>query len=64
MLTVTPGSAIASATRPGRAVSPTRASVAYPADRKFEDAYPGISGGPGLIPAGNLCGLPASVASW
>jgi aspartyl-tRNA(Asn)/glutamyl-tRNA(Gln) amidotransferase subunit A len=40
-------------------VAPTRASVAYPADRKFEDAYPGVSGGPALIPAGNLCGLPA-----
>ena len=40
-------------------VSPTRASVAYPADRNFEDVYPGVSGGPALIPAGNLCGLPA-----
>jgi aspartyl-tRNA(Asn)/glutamyl-tRNA(Gln) amidotransferase subunit A len=40
-------------------VSPTRASVAYPADQKFEDAYPGVSGGPALIAAGNLCGLPA-----
>ncbi len=40
-------------------VAPTRASVAYPADRNFEDAYPGVSGGPALIPAGNLCGLPA-----
>jgi aspartyl-tRNA(Asn)/glutamyl-tRNA(Gln) amidotransferase subunit A len=39
--------------------SPGRATVAYPADRKFEDAYPGVSGGPSLIPAGNLCGLPA-----
>lgn len=39
--------------------APTRASVAYPVDRNFEDAYPGISGGPPLIPAGNLCGLPA-----
>lgn len=39
--------------------SPTRATVAYPADRNFEDVYPGISGGPALIPAGNLCGLPA-----
>jgi len=39
--------------------SPTRATVAYPADRNFEDAYPGISGGPALIAAGNLCGLPA-----
>jgi len=40
-------------------ISPTRATVAYPADKNFEDAYPGISGGPALIPAGNLCGLPA-----
>jgi len=40
-------------------ISPTRATVAYPADKKFEDAYPGVSGGPPLIPAGNLCGLPA-----
>jgi aspartyl-tRNA(Asn)/glutamyl-tRNA(Gln) amidotransferase subunit A len=40
-------------------VAPTRATVAYPADRNFEDVYPGISGGPPLIPAGNLCGLPA-----
>jgi aspartyl-tRNA(Asn)/glutamyl-tRNA(Gln) amidotransferase subunit A len=40
--------------------SPTRATVAYPADKNFEDAYPStISGGPALIPAGNLCGLPA-----
>ena len=39
--------------------SPTRATVAYPADQNFEDVYPGISGGPALIPAGNLCGLPA-----
>jgi aspartyl-tRNA(Asn)/glutamyl-tRNA(Gln) amidotransferase subunit A len=40
-------------------VAPTRASVAYPADRNFEDVYPGVRGGPALIPAGNLCGLPA-----
>ena len=40
-------------------ISPTRATVAYPADRNFEDAYPGVSGGPALIAAGNLCGLPA-----
>ena len=40
-------------------VSPGRATVAYPADLNFEDAYPGVSGGPPLIPAGNLCGLPA-----
>jgi aspartyl-tRNA(Asn)/glutamyl-tRNA(Gln) amidotransferase subunit A len=40
-------------------VAPTRASVAYPADKNFEDVYPGVSGGPALIAAGNLCGLPA-----
>ena len=40
-------------------VSPTRATVAYPTNKNFEDAYPGVSGGPALIPAGNLCGLPA-----
>jgi aspartyl-tRNA(Asn)/glutamyl-tRNA(Gln) amidotransferase subunit A len=39
--------------------SPTRASVSYPIGKKFRDAYPGVSGGPPLIPAGNLCGLPA-----
>jgi aspartyl-tRNA(Asn)/glutamyl-tRNA(Gln) amidotransferase subunit A len=39
--------------------APTRATVAYPIDRNFEDAYPGVGGGPPLIPAGNLCGLPA-----
>jgi aspartyl-tRNA(Asn)/glutamyl-tRNA(Gln) amidotransferase subunit A len=40
-------------------ISPGRGTVAYPADRKFREAYPGISSGPPLIPAGNLCGLPA-----
>jgi aspartyl-tRNA(Asn)/glutamyl-tRNA(Gln) amidotransferase subunit A len=40
-------------------VSPTRASVAYPANKNFEDVYPNVSGGPALIAAGNLCGLPA-----
>jgi aspartyl-tRNA(Asn)/glutamyl-tRNA(Gln) amidotransferase subunit A len=40
-------------------VAPTRATVSYPADRNFETVYPGVSGGPPLIPAGNLCGLPA-----
>lgn len=39
--------------------SPTRATVSYPTDKKFRDAYPDYSGGPALIPAGNLCGLPA-----
>ncbi len=40
-------------------VSPTRASVSYPIDQEFQKAWPGVSGGPALIPAGNLCGLPA-----
>ena len=39
--------------------APTRATVSYPIDKNFEDVYPGISGGPALIAAGNLCGLPA-----
>jgi aspartyl-tRNA(Asn)/glutamyl-tRNA(Gln) amidotransferase subunit A len=39
--------------------TPCRGTVAYPADRNFEDAYPGISSGPPVIPAGNLAGLPA-----
>ena len=39
--------------------TPGRATVANPLDKNFEDVYPGISGGPPLIPAGNLCGLPA-----
>jgi Asp-tRNA(Asn)/Glu-tRNA(Gln) amidotransferase A subunit family amidase len=39
--------------------SPTRPSVAFPADVEFQKAWPGIQGGPPLIPAGNLCGLPA-----
>jgi len=40
-------------------MSPTRATVSYPADKNFEDVYPGISGGPPVIAAGNLTGLPA-----
>lgn len=40
-------------------VAPTRATVAYPADQNFGEVYPGVSAGPPLIPAGNLCGLPA-----
>jgi aspartyl-tRNA(Asn)/glutamyl-tRNA(Gln) amidotransferase subunit A len=39
--------------------SPARGTVAYPADTNFELVYPGVSSGPALIPAGNLCGLPA-----
>jgi aspartyl-tRNA(Asn)/glutamyl-tRNA(Gln) amidotransferase subunit A len=40
-------------------VTPGRATVAYPADTEFSKAWPGVSGGPPVIPAGNLCGLPA-----
>jgi aspartyl-tRNA(Asn)/glutamyl-tRNA(Gln) amidotransferase subunit A len=40
-------------------VTPGRATVAYPADVDFSKAWPGVSGGPPVIPAGNLCGLPA-----
>jgi aspartyl-tRNA(Asn)/glutamyl-tRNA(Gln) amidotransferase subunit A len=39
--------------------APTRATVAYPIDVTFDKAWPGVGGGPPLIPAGNLCGLPA-----
>jgi aspartyl-tRNA(Asn)/glutamyl-tRNA(Gln) amidotransferase subunit A len=39
--------------------SPGRGTVAYPADQNFENVYPGVSSGPPLIPAGNLCGMPA-----
>ena len=39
--------------------APTRATVAYPADVEFAKAWPGFAAGPALIPAGNLCGLPA-----
>jgi aspartyl-tRNA(Asn)/glutamyl-tRNA(Gln) amidotransferase subunit A len=40
-------------------VSPTRASVSYPIGPDFDKVYPGISGGPGVIGAGNLAGQPA-----
>ena len=39
--------------------TPTRGTVAYPADTEFANAYPGISSGPPVIAAGNLTGLPA-----
>jgi aspartyl-tRNA(Asn)/glutamyl-tRNA(Gln) amidotransferase subunit A len=39
--------------------TPGRATVAYPANQNFEDVYPGVLGGPRVIPAGNLAGLPA-----
>src|SRR6266545_4391273 len=40
-------------------VSPSRNTVAYPIGPDFEKAYPGYSGGPAVIPAGNLAGQPA-----
>jgi aspartyl-tRNA(Asn)/glutamyl-tRNA(Gln) amidotransferase subunit A len=39
--------------------APTRSTVAYPADRTFDQAYPGVRSGPPLIPAGNLVGIPS-----
>jgi aspartyl-tRNA(Asn)/glutamyl-tRNA(Gln) amidotransferase subunit A len=40
-------------------IAPSRPTVALPLDRDFAQAYPGISGGPPLIPAGNVVGQPA-----
>jgi aspartyl-tRNA(Asn)/glutamyl-tRNA(Gln) amidotransferase subunit A len=40
-------------------VAPARATVSYPIDKDFDKAYPGIGGGPPVIPAGNLVGQPA-----
>jgi aspartyl-tRNA(Asn)/glutamyl-tRNA(Gln) amidotransferase subunit A len=40
-------------------IAPSRATVAYPVDRDFDKAYPGVGGGPAVIPAGNLVGQPA-----
>ncbi len=40
-------------------VSPTRATVAYPIGPNFDEAYPGIRGGPAVIPGMNLLGAPA-----
>jgi aspartyl-tRNA(Asn)/glutamyl-tRNA(Gln) amidotransferase subunit A len=40
-------------------ISLTRPTVAYPADKDFDKAYPDVKWGPPLIPAGNLAGLPA-----
>lgn len=39
-------------------VSPTRATVAYPIGTNFSDAYPGVRGGPAIIPGMNLLGAP------
>ena len=40
-------------------VSPSRATVSYPIGPDFDKVYPGISGGPPVIAAGNLVGQPA-----
>ncbi|MFN2459252.1 MAG: amidase [Candidatus Velthaea sp.] len=40
-------------------VSPTLSTVAYPVGVPFDKAYPKYPGGPDLIAAGNLAGLPA-----
>jgi aspartyl-tRNA(Asn)/glutamyl-tRNA(Gln) amidotransferase subunit A len=40
-------------------VAPSRATVAYPINVDFAKAYPGVGGGPPVIPAGNLAGQPA-----
>ena len=40
-------------------VAPSRATVSYPIGVDFDKAYPGIAGGPAVIPAGNAVGQPA-----
>jgi aspartyl-tRNA(Asn)/glutamyl-tRNA(Gln) amidotransferase subunit A len=40
-------------------VAPSRATVSYPIGTDFDKAYPGIGGGPPVIPAGNAVGQPA-----
>jgi aspartyl-tRNA(Asn)/glutamyl-tRNA(Gln) amidotransferase subunit A len=40
-------------------VCPSRSTVAYPIGPDFEKAYPGVRGGPPVIPAGNIAGQPA-----
>jgi aspartyl-tRNA(Asn)/glutamyl-tRNA(Gln) amidotransferase subunit A len=40
-------------------VAPSRGTVAYPIGIDFDKAYPGVGGGPPVIPAGNLAGQPA-----
>jgi aspartyl-tRNA(Asn)/glutamyl-tRNA(Gln) amidotransferase subunit A len=40
-------------------VAPSRQTVSYPIGPDFDKAYPGIGGGPAVIPAGNLVGQPA-----
>ncbi len=40
-------------------VAPARPTVAFPIGTDFDKAYPGIGGGPAIIPAGNVVGQPA-----
>jgi aspartyl-tRNA(Asn)/glutamyl-tRNA(Gln) amidotransferase subunit A len=40
-------------------VAPSRATVSYPVADDFDKAWPGVGGGPPLIPAGNIVGQPA-----
>jgi aspartyl-tRNA(Asn)/glutamyl-tRNA(Gln) amidotransferase subunit A len=40
-------------------VSPSRDTVSYPIGVDFDKAYPGVGGGPPVIPAGNAVGQPA-----
>ena len=40
-------------------VAPSRDTVAYPIDVDFNKAYPGVGGGPPVIPGGNAVGQPA-----
>jgi aspartyl-tRNA(Asn)/glutamyl-tRNA(Gln) amidotransferase subunit A len=40
-------------------VAPSRGTVSYPIGVDFDKAYPGIGGGPAIIPAGNAVGQPA-----
>src|SRR5262245_38455913 len=40
-------------------VAPSRGTVAYPIEGDFDKAYPGLGGGPAIIPAGNIAGQPA-----
>jgi aspartyl-tRNA(Asn)/glutamyl-tRNA(Gln) amidotransferase subunit A len=40
-------------------VAPSRATVSFPISMDFDKAYPGVAGGPPIIPAGNAVGQPA-----
>ena len=40
-------------------VAPSRGTVAMPIDKSFDKGYPGVGGGPPVIPAGNTVGQPA-----